>query len=126
MLTILSSFFTPIYAQSVWYFKTTEYASAKIENGKYTWGDWEKSDMYIIMDLGNDIIKVLSKKNQKYTVYKSYGEYTDNSGGDNLKFGVIDQDGDRCEIRFRKEQNGNSQIYVDYGNCAWVYNVKRL
>ena len=47
-------------------------------------------------------------------------------GGTNVKFYVIDQDYDRGSIRLRVERNGNSQIYVDFSNVAWVYNVVRI
>ena len=116
------------YAQVQWY-KTTQYAEATIVNGYYYWGDWESSNMKLCMDIGNDQIIVYSPRTQIYQVYGVYNNgqtYTDNSGGTNIKFYVIDQDYDRGSIRLRIERNGNSQIYVDFSNIAWVYNVVRI
>lgn len=84
--------------------------------------------MSISINLDTDIITIYSPRTQTYAVYGTYNNgqtYRDNDGGNNLKYYVVDQDGDRGEIRLRVERNGNSQIYVDFSNCAWVYNVVR-
>lgn len=47
------------------------------------------------------------------------------SNGTQVKFRVIDQDYDKGFLRLRVENNGNSQIYVDYADISWVYNVVR-
>ncbi len=116
-------------AQVQWY-RTTAYAQATINQytGRYTWSDWQKSNMNISINLSTDVITVYSPSIQRYSVYATYnnGEvYTDKDGGQNIKFYVIDQDYDKGEVRLRVERNGNSQIYVDFANCAWVYNVIR-
>ena len=115
------------YAQVQWY-RTTQYAEATIINNRYYWGDWESSNMRLCIDIGNDQIIVYSPRTQIYQVYGVYNNgqpYVDDSGGTNIKFYVIDQDYDRGNIRLRVERNGNSQIYVDFSNVAWVYNVVR-
>lgn len=115
------------YAQVQWY-RTTQYAEATVINNRYYWGDWESSNMRLCIDIGNDQIIVYSPRTQIYQVYGVYNNgqpYVDDSGGTNIKFYVIDQDYDRGNIRLRVEKNGNSQIYIDFSNVAWVYNVVR-
>lgn len=116
-------------AQTQWY-KTTAYAEATVlSTGRYIWSDWQSSNMNICFNLGTDTIIIYSPRRQVYTIYDTYNNgnaYVDNSGGQNVKFYVIDQDGDLGEIRLRIERNGNSQIYVDFSNVAWVYNVTRI
>lgn len=115
------------YAQVQWY-RTTQYAEATIINNRYYWGDWESSNMRLCIDVDNDQIIVYSPRIQIYQVYGVYNNgqpYVDDSGGTNIKFYVIDQDYDRGNIRLRVEKNGNSQIYIDFSNVAWVYNVVR-
>ena len=115
------------YAQVQWY-RTTQYAEATIINNRYYWGDWESSNMRLCIDIDNDQIIVYSPRIQIYQVYGVYNNgqpYVDDSGGTNIKFYVIDQDYDRGNIRLRIEKNGNSQIYIDFSNVAWVYNVVR-
>ena len=115
-------------AQTMW-FKTTGYARASIINNHYYWGDWQNSDMYLSMDTGTDKIVIYSPRKQVYQIYGAYNDgnvYIDSSGGSNLKFYVIDQDLDKGEVRLRIERNGNSQIYIDFANVAWVYNVIKI
>lgn len=110
-------------------FKTTQYASASVINGRYYWGDWENSNMILSMNLNTDQIIIYSPKTQVYQIYATYNDgniYFDSDGGSNIRFYVIDQDYDKGSIRLRVERNGNSQIYIDFSNVAWVYNVVRI
>ena len=84
--------------------------------------------MNLCINLSTDRITIYSPRTQVYQVYGVYNNgntYIDSSGGTNMKFYVIDQDYDKGSIRLRVERNGNSQIYVDFSNVAWVYNVIR-
>lgn len=123
MLTISVSSFAQIQT-----YRTTAFAQAKVYNGRYVWGDWENSNMTIAINLSTDVITIYSPITQIYRVYAMYNNgnaYYDSDGGRNVKFYVIDQDGDKGEIRLRIEKNGNSQLYVDFKNVAWVYNLVR-
>lgn len=113
------------FAQAQWY-RTTGFATANVYNGQYHWGNWEASNIRICID--KDVITVYSPKTQIYAIYDTYNNgqmYYDN-GGKQVKFYAIDQDYDKCTIRLRIENNGNSQIYIDFSNVAWVYNVVRI
>ena len=129
ILTILLLIGTVIVAeaQTYWY-KTTSFAYRQVI-GYGTWSNWtpwEPSDMYITIDLDRDLIKVYSPTTQIYFVQSYDTSYTDSSGGRQVQYTVIDQDRDVGRIRLRVERNGNSQIYVDFSNVMWVYNVKRI
>lgn len=113
-----------VQAETLWY-RSTSFAMAKIVNSHYYWGDWQKSNVSISLDLTNDIIAIYSRVKQVYYVTQTGNSYTDESGGRQVQFYVVDQDRDRGTIRLRIETNGNSQIYVDFSDVAWVYNVVR-
>ena len=85
------------------------------------WSNWEKSDVKIRIDFDKDLIVVYTQMLQKYVVVEYRGNYTDNSGGKQTAFTVIDQDGDTGTIRLRKETNGNAQLYVEFADIMWVY-----
>ena len=125
IIMMLTMSFTTVSAQNIMWFKTTAYAQATIINGKYYWGEWQGSNMDVCISLVSDKIIIYSPTTQIYKVIDSYNAYTDSSGGRQVKFKVIDQDNDVGYIRLRIEKNGNSQIYVDFSNVAWVYNVVR-
>ena len=108
-----------VFSQSKLIFTTTSYAFARIYDGIYKLDDWEECKIRIIINTETDIV----------TIYGSYnnGEvYQDEKGGKQIKFYVIDQDRDRGSLRLRIEKNGNSQIYIDFNDCAWCYNVIRV
>jgi len=109
-----------------YYYKTTEFAiKYKKSYGWSEWSDWQKSNMTMKIDFDADIIVIYSEKRQVYKVIESMGTYTDDSGGKQSKFYVLDQDNDFGYIRLRIERNGNSQLYVDFNDVMWVYNVVR-
>lgn len=111
----------------VHYFKTTAYAFKKVNSyGNWnSWSDWQKSNMVMTIDYNNDVVKVYSPKTQTYRITKHVGTFTDSSGGQQVEFAFIDQDGDRGHMRLRIEKNGNSQAYFEFSNIMWVYNVVR-
>jgi len=115
------------YYSTQWY-KTTAFASQTYNYYTQSWNDWtswQESNMNIKFDLSNDIIVIYSPQIQIYSVFNVGTAYTDTDGGQQIKFNARDGDGDRADIRLRIEKNGNSQIYVDYANMRWVYNVIR-
>ena len=81
--------------------------------------------MVLTINLNTDVITIYSPKTQIYKVYKTGDVFTDNKGGRQVTFYVIDQDYDKGTVRLRIESNGNSQVYIDFLNCAWCYNVYR-
>lgn len=109
-----------IQAQTQWY-KATEF-SYKLS---YTdWSDWESVDISIKIDLTNDIVTIYSQDIQIYKVIQQVESPYD-SLGKQVKFLVIDQDYDRGYLRLRIENSGRSQIYIDFADISWVYNVRR-
>ena len=111
---------------SILWFRTTEFAWKQKEYGVWSdWTDWEKSNMKVKFDLNRDQIVIFSPNIQIYNVL-SIEEPPYDPNGQQVKYRVIDQDDDFGYIRLRIENNGNSQIYVDFANIKWVYNVVRL
>lgn len=122
------SMFIPTMAETLW-FKAYEFAIASVSYGHYDWSDWETSTVKIKIDTTNDVIVIYSPATQIYSIYSAYNNgqaYIDSSGGKSLKFKVIDQDYDKGEARLRVDPSGGCQLYVDFSNVAWVYNIKRL
>ena len=110
-----------------YYYKTKEFAIKYKESyGWGKWSDWKPSDMKMKIDMDDDIIVIYSQQTQIYRVIEDMGSYTDEYGGKQQKFWVIDQDDDYGYVRLRIEKNGNSQIYIDFNDVMWVYNVVRV
>ena len=97
------------------------------ENGYWhDWTDWQEVSTVITIDYDNDVIRVYAETPQVYVVTNYDGEFTDNSGGQQVQFSVIDQDYDRGKIRLRVEKNGNSQLYVEFADVIFCWNVRKI
>lgn len=109
-------------------YRTTAFAMKQVTSyGVWTdWTDWQSSDMLITINFDTDVIKIYSPMTQIYRITKHVSNYRDNSGGTQSEYRFIDQDGDIGTLRLRIEINGNSQIYIDFSNVMWVYNVVRI
>lgn len=115
-----------IHAQSVMWFSTTSLAVKVKQYGEWSdWSDWQKVTVRCKIDTSNDVIVIYSNETQIYKVIEVLDPpYDDN--GEQIAFKVIDQDLDYGRVRLRVEYNGNSQIYVDFNDISWVYNVVRI
>ncbi len=121
LLLVLMCFSLSVYADR---FKSTAFCQAIVINGQYIWGNWEPSD--IIISVTSEGVVIFSPYVQVYKIIYKYnnGEYYyDPKGGKYIKVKIKDQDGDIGEMRFRITKKGEAQIYIDFNNIAWVYNV---
>lgn len=108
-------------------FKTYQFSIKYKKNDVWgDWSDWQPSDLRVLIDLDEDMITVKSEKIQVYQVLEHDSSYTDKSGGKQLKYYVKDQDGDKGYVRLRVETNNNIQLYVDFNDVMWVYNMKEI
>ena len=127
MLMLLFTISINIYAAEVYIYKTTGFAIKQVVNGRWTnWSDWQESDMYVTINFDTDVVKIFSPETQVYKITEYVRKYTDESDGQQIEFRFIDQDGDRGSMRLRIEKNGNSQIYIEFADVMWVYNVRRV
>lgn len=118
--------FLSMNAQTQWY-NSQSYAYKQINNYGYwdSWSDWIGCNVNIKIDVDDDWIVIYSNVTQTYLITTYEGTRYEYDGSQQAYFKAIDQDGDRCTIRLRIESNGNSQIYVEFANIMWVYNVRR-
>ena len=108
--------------------KTTSFAYNYKENG-YSWTNWsdfEEASILVLMDLGRDRITVYSKDTQVYDIAKDEGKTTDTDGDDFYSFLCVNEDGKACRVRLAKlnSQGGRNQLYVEFDDMKWVYNLR--
>ena len=119
MLTMLFSLISlTIFAQTEW-FTATEFA-IKVDN---EWSDWIDCDISVKIDIGNDKVTIYSNEVQIYRIIDKVDPPRDKNGTQ-VAFSMIDQDGDRGMFRIRKQYDGAIQIYVDFSDISWVYNIE--
>lgn len=132
-LLILLMMFGMLFSNSIdcsaqtYYYCTTGFSiKYKTSSGWTDWSEWKDSNMKMKIDFDDDIIVIYSPEIQRYLILEHVSNFTDESGGQQSKYKVIDQDDDIGYIRLRIERNGNSQLYVDFTDVTWVYNVRRI
>lgn len=114
-------------SNSVLWFRTTEFAWMYMnEYGSWSgWSDWEKSNMKVKIDLNRDQVIIYSSEIQIYNVIEQV-EAPYDPKGQQVKFRIIDQEEDYGYLRLRVENSGNCQIYIDFADLRWVYNVVKV
>lgn len=90
----------------------------------HDWSDWEDCSVLIVINTDNDTFTIYSSQIQKYDIYK-YGDQgvSDGQDGKLWYFDCVNEDGLRCAVRLRIQSDGARQLYVDYSDASWVYNV---
>lgn len=128
LILLLMSLMTLSVFADTYKYKATNFAY-KIKNdyGRWTdWSDWERSSVLIVISLDRETINVYSDTPQEYDIY-DYGENweRDNDGGETWTLKCVNADGLRCEIRLRKQRDGQLQMYVDFSDAMWVYSIEQ-
>ncbi|MEM7659186.1 MAG: hypothetical protein AAF399_23905 [Bacteroidota bacterium] len=90
-------------------------------DGQRDWSKWQS--VHILVVIKNNRITIYSKETQEYDVISSQEGYIDRDGDTVYKFTAVDQDGDKCNLRLIDRKSGDPQLYVDFSNFRWVYNL---
>lgn len=94
-------------------------------NNDVDWIGWRDCRVPISINFEEMRIRIFSKDNQDYQIVEDLGEVYDDNGKANV-MKCMDQDGLMCKIRVRKQNDtGSIQLYVEYVDYIWVYNVKQ-
>lgn len=94
-------------------------------HGWSAWSSWRPCDILITIDITNDRVTILSERSQYYKIVTE-GETYRTPNASVAEFGFIDQDGDRGIMRLVQKSSGASEIYIEFRNIAWGYDVNRL
>lgn len=103
--------------------------SVKYQERNY-WSKWsepEETSVLIVFNLEKERVSIFSKETQEYDIIEAYKKVIDSDGDEVYKYVCIDKNGLKCNIRwiFLKSQS-RWQVYVDYKDMMWVYNVKLI
>ncbi|WCM41051.1 hypothetical protein MG290_08765 [Flavobacterium sp. CBA20B-1] len=114
----------------VYKLKTTSVAfMTKVNDYQWSdWSEWEETSILVVMDIDKDRFTIYSKETQVYDVAEDEGKTTDSDGDDTWSFYCVNKDGLTCRVRLVKlnSQNGRNQLYVDFNDMKWVYNLYSL
>lgn len=116
---------TNIFAEDTQWFKATELAlKYRTYSGWTDWSEWKPVEVNVRVDFSQDRIILYSADPQ---IYRIVAKNNSKCTSDTVAFSIIDQDGDRGDLRLRfLENNDIVQLYVDFNNICWVYNMRLL
>ena len=129
LLTLLLAICATTMFAEISFYKATSYAYKYVDSDTdewVDWTDWIDCNVIIPISIDDDVIKVYSNEQQTYIITDYGDEESDGQGGRMFSYKVVDQDGDRGNIRLRIEKGGNLQLYVDFANVMWVYNITSI
>lgn len=115
LLLFASLFASHAYAEV---FKLRAYSASMRSTDRY--GNWSDCNILVVSD--DSRVKIYSEETQEYDIISSE-EIRDSKGVKATEFHCVDKNGLRCSLRLRVEKNDNIQLYVDYNDISFVYNV---
>lgn len=129
LMIVLLTFSATAFGQ-VYKLKSTSFSS-KYKINDYRWSEWSEateSSVLITFDLNKERITIYSKTTQVYDIAEYEGKTTDEDGDDFYSYYCVNEDGKTCRVRLAKlnSQNGRNQVYVDFSDMKWMYNVYSL
>ena len=126
ILMLLLSISLSLNAEALWYkaYKYN-YHTKNMSTGEWNpWNKWEKCDIDVKIDTDKEVVVIYSNKTQTYRITEYVTALEDVKGGSQIKMKIIDQDGDKGDLRLRVDKNDVLQIYIDFPNVTMVYCVR--
>ena len=125
LLTLLMLFVSLGATAEVYKFQTTEFAFRTVDKrgNMGNWSDWEKCSLLIVINTNTDKVDIYSQTPQQYDIIDIGKPISDGQGGETFTISCVDEEGIRCGIRVRTQKDGELQMYVDYADACWVYNI---
>ena len=125
ILTLFLSFGYLTTAQPI-RFKTSSVSyTDKKDGGNWNeWSDFVEANVLIALDAKKDLITVNSSEVQSFRI-KAYGEIEDTAETNIVPFECVDNKFSKCTIFIitKKKENNRMQIYINYNEVKFVYNV---
>ncbi|WP_284651042.1 hypothetical protein [Flavobacterium terrisoli] len=107
-------------------FKTSSVSfTDKNNDGSWNeWSDFVEANVLITLDAKKDLIVINSAEVQSFKI-RAYGEIEDNEEVNIVPFECVDNRYSNCNIFIitKKKENNRMQIYINYNEVKFVYNV---
>ena len=129
-ITALCFFFYISANSQVLKFRTTSLSTnEKKEIGDWKgWSEFKDSNMLVTLDTEAQRIIIYANETQKFDITEYEELKKDEDGDDVFTFYCVDNEGINCRIRFMTlhSRNGKRQMYVDYEDIGFAFNIYLL
>lgn len=125
-LVILLGLICGFVSAQTYKFKAHSCSYKTYENNRWSdWSEWEETSLLIVFSYDRNVVSIYSSTPQEYDIYDVSDENPtkDKSGGETCTYYAVNEDGLRCALRLRKHK-GDWQLYVDFNDAMWVYNIE--
>lgn len=94
-----------------------------INNSWTDWTDWREYYVEIVFDTDSNTITIYDENIEKvYKIHPIY-EKSEDYGSITIKYKVVESENNCLYIRFRNQYDGVKQLYLDYKDLVYVYNL---
>lgn len=116
--------FSIMYSQEIEYYSNFTSYKRLVEKDKWTdWTDWREYYVEIVFDTDSNTITIYDEDIEKvYKIHPTY-EKSEDCNSITIRYKVVESENNCLYIRFRNQNDGVKQLYLDYKDLVYVYNL---
>ena len=112
-----------IQAQKICYYSNFTSYKRLVNNTWTDWTDWREYYVEIILDTDSNTITIYDADIEKvYKIHPIY-EKLEDCNSITIKYKVVESENNCLYIRFRNQYDGIKQLYLDYKDLVYIYNL---
>ena len=123
LLMLLLVFTSNAIPREVCYYSSFTSYKMLINNNWTDWTDWREYYVEIVFNTDSNTITIYDADIEKvYKIHPIY-EKSEDSNSITIKYKVVESENNCLYIRFRNQNDGVKQLYLDYKDLVYVYNL---
>lgn len=123
ILTLLLILTSNIQAQEISYYSNFTSYKRLVDNTWTNWTDWREYYVEIVFNTDSNTITIYDENIVKvYKIHPIY-EKLEDCNSIIIKYKVVESENNCLYIRFRNQYDGVKQLYLDYKDLVYVYNL---
>ena len=87
------------------------------------WTNWREYYVEIVFDTDSNTITIYDENIEKVYKINPIYEKSEEYNSTTIKYKVVESEDDCLYIRFRNQYDGVKQLYLDYKDLVYVYNL---
>ena len=128
LLVILCTAFSTASFSQTYKYHATSFAIKDLTYYKSEWSDWKECYIPMVFNFDKSKLTIYSNTTQDFDLLNVAETYYDKNGNKTYLIKAIDKDGKRCDIRqvfITNPKTIVSQVYIDYLDVSYVYNLEK-
>ena len=123
LLMLLLVFTNNAISREVCYYSSFTSYKRLVDNSWTDWTDWREYYVEIVFNTGSNTITIYDEDIVKvYKIHPIY-EKSEDCNSITIKYKVVESKNNCLYIRFRNQHDGVKQLYLDYKDLVYAYNL---